>query len=162
MFQFLTDWCSRRSWRKFFLTFRDGLFGYKIDYVGAFKGFVGNTVFTLTLWQAEKFVGGGNVPSYFLGARTESVERGIGIGIVVNICGVGGNDGARFLVESVLGRILTWSWGGHPRKWRGVHPRKWWGAYPQKRWGELINIWGKVCWWCRWCLDSTSQDTCNL
>ena len=83
----------------------------------------GETVFASTLCQAEKFVGGGNFPSQFLGAGTEGVERLRGAGIFVDHCNSCGNDGARLLVTSVSGRILMWSQGGHPQKWRGVHPR---------------------------------------
>ena len=93
----------------YFFTLGDGLFGYKKDCVVALNEFVGDTVFTSTLCQAGKFVGGGNFPSYFLGAGIESVERGLGTGICVNHCDSGGNDGARFLVASVSGRILMWS-----------------------------------------------------
>ena len=50
-----------------------------------------------------------NFPSYFLGAGTESVERGLSTGIGVYHCGRGGNNGARLLVASVSGRIPMWS-----------------------------------------------------
>ena len=52
------------------------------------------------------------------------MEIGLGTGIGVNNCDSGGNYGARLLVESVSGRILMWSSGGHPQKWRGVQSQK--------------------------------------
>ena len=71
-----------------------------------------------------EIVGGGNFPSYFIGAVMESVERVLVTGIGVNHCSSGVNDGVMLLVESVSVRISIWSRGGHPRKCRGVHPRK--------------------------------------
>ena len=49
-------------------TLRDGLFGDKIDCVGAFDAFGGDTGSTSILCQAEKVVGGGNFSSRFLRA----------------------------------------------------------------------------------------------
>ena len=88
-----------------FFTLGDSLFGDKKYCVGAFNAFGGGIGFTSTLCQAEKFVGGGNLPSPFLGSGTESLERGLGTGIVVNHCGSGGSDGVRLLVASMYGRI---------------------------------------------------------
>ena len=68
----------------YFFTFGYGLFGYKNDCVGAFNAFGRKTGFTFILCQAEKIVGGGNFRSYFLGARTESVERGLGASIGID------------------------------------------------------------------------------
>ena len=56
-----------------------------------------------------KIVGSGNLTSCFIGAGTESVERGLGTGIGVNQCGRGGNYGTRLLVASVSGRMSMWS-----------------------------------------------------
>ena len=56
-----------------------------------------------------KFVGGGNLPSPFIGSGTESLERGLGTGIVVDHCSSSGNYGASLLVASVSGRISMWS-----------------------------------------------------
>ena len=89
----------------YFSTFGDGLFEDKKYCVGAFNSFGGETVFTSTLCQAEKIVGGGNFPSYFLGDGKESVEIGLGTVIGVDHCGSCGNYGAMLLVESVSGRI---------------------------------------------------------
>ena len=92
----------------YFFTFGYGLFGDKKYCVGAFNAFGGEAGFTATLCQAEKFVGVGNFPSRFLGAGTESLERGIGTGIGVDHCGSGGKDGSRLLVASMYDRILMW------------------------------------------------------
>ena len=92
-----------------FFTFWSGLFGDKEGWVSAFNSFGRETVFTHTLCQAKKIVGGGNIPSYFIRDRTESVERGLGASIGVNHCGRGGKNGARLLVDSVSGRISMWS-----------------------------------------------------
>ena len=93
----------------YFFTFGCGLFGDKKYCVGAFNLFVGETRFSSTLYQAEKIVGGGNLPVQFLRAKTEGVERGLGTGIGVYHCGCGGSNGVRFLVVSVSGRISMWS-----------------------------------------------------
>ena len=57
----------------------------------------------------EKIIGSANLPSRFLGVRTEILERGISTGIGVYHCGSGSKDGARLLVASVSGRISRWS-----------------------------------------------------
>ena len=77
--------------------------------VSAFNSFGRETGFTFTLCQAEKFVGGRNFPSHFLGAGTEGLKRVLGTSIGVNRCGSGGNDGEMFLVDSVYGRISMYS-----------------------------------------------------
>ena len=50
-------------------------------------------------------VGGGNLPSHFLGDLTEGMETVLGTDICVNHCGSGGNNGARFLAVNMYGRI---------------------------------------------------------
>ena len=59
----------------FFLSFGDCLFRDKKDCVGDFNLFGGETVFTSSLCQAEKFVCGGNFLGYFLGDRTKILQR---------------------------------------------------------------------------------------
>ena len=66
------------------------------------------TVFTSTLCQAGKLVGGGDLPSRFLGAVPESVERGFGTCNGVDNCGRGGNDGAWLIVASVSSWVQMW------------------------------------------------------
>ena len=83
--------------------------------------------------RRKEIVGGGNFPSRILGTGTESLERRLVDGIGINNCGSGSNDGASLLVASLSGRILMWSLGGHPWKWKGVHPCKLWGVHPHKR-----------------------------
>ena len=65
--------------------------------------------FTSALCQAEKDISGGNLPSCFIGAGTDSLEIGLSNGIGVDHYGSGGNDGLRLMVASVSGRILIWS-----------------------------------------------------
>ena len=55
-----------------------------------------------------KIVAGANFPSCLLGARTESLERGLGNSIGVDHYGIGGNDGAMLLVKSVSVMISMW------------------------------------------------------
>ena len=88
-----------------FFSLGAGVFEDKKYCFGAFNVFGGETGFTSTLSQTEKNVGGGNFPSRFLGARTESLEREFGTGIGVDQCISGGNDGARLLLMSVAGCI---------------------------------------------------------
>ena len=77
------------------------MFGDKEDGIGPFNTFGGETVFTSTLCQAETFVGGGDLPSRFLGDRPESVEREFGTCNGVDYRGSSGNDGAWLIVASV-------------------------------------------------------------
>ena len=100
------------------------MFGDKEDVIDPFNAFGGETRFSSSLCQAEKFIGGGDLPSRFIGAGPESVERGLGIYNGVNHCGSGGNNGVCLIVESVSSWVPMWRRGGHPRKWKGVHPRK--------------------------------------
>ena len=84
-----------------FFTFGDGVFGYKEDGIGTFNAFERETIFTSTLCQAEKFVGGGDFPSRFLRDGTESVERGFDTCNGVGHRGSGGNNGAWLIAASV-------------------------------------------------------------
>ena len=77
--------------------------------VGDFNSFGGEIWFTSALCQVGEIVGGGNFPSYFIGAVMESVERVLVTIIGVNHCSSGVNDGLMLLVESVSGRISIWS-----------------------------------------------------
>ena len=92
----------------YFFVFGGGMFGDKADGIGTFNAFGGVTGFTSTLCQAEKIVYGGDFPSRFLGARSESVERGFGTCNGVNHrCG-GGNDGAWLIAASVSSWVPMW------------------------------------------------------
>ena len=92
----------------YFFTFGYGMFGDKEYGIGPFNVFGWGTVFTSTLCQAEKFVGGGDFPSRFLGAGPESEERGFGTCNGVDHRDRGGNDGAWLIVESVSGLVPMW------------------------------------------------------
>ena len=92
----------------YFFTFGDGVFEDKEYGIGPFNAFGGETVFTSTLCQAEKFVGGGDFPSRFLRARPESVERGFGTCNGVNHRVISGNYGAWLIVESVSSWVHMW------------------------------------------------------
>ena len=59
---------SQTKLAKVFLTFGDGVFGDKADGIGPFKAFGWDKGFTSTLFQAETFVGGGDLPISFLRA----------------------------------------------------------------------------------------------
>ena len=100
------------------------MFGDKEDGIGPFNAFRGEIVFTSTLCQAETFVGGGELPSRFFGAESESVERGFGTCNGVNHRGSGGNYGEWLIVANVSSWVPMWRLGGHPRKWSRVNPRK--------------------------------------
>ena len=108
------------------------MFGGKEDGIGPFNAFRGETVFTSTLCQAEKNVGGGYLPSRFLRDGLESVERVFGTCNGVDNCGSGGNDGAWLIVASMSSWATMWGCDRHPRKWEGVHPRNWWCVHPRK------------------------------
>ena len=92
----------------YLFTFWDGVFGDKEDGIGPFNTFGGETGYTSTLCQAEKFIGSGDFPSCFLGARPESVERVFDKFNGVNHRGSGGNDGAWLIVASVLSWVPMW------------------------------------------------------
>ena len=84
------------------------MFGDKEDGIGPFNAFGGETEFTPILCQAEKFVCGGNFPSRFLGAGSESEGRGFGICNSFNHRSRGGNDGVWFIVKSVSSWVPMW------------------------------------------------------
>ena len=92
----------------YFFTFGDGVFGDKEDDIGQFNAFGGETGFTPTLCQAEKIVGGGDLPSCFIGAGLESVEREFGTCNGVNHRGSGGKNGAWLIVASVSSWVTIW------------------------------------------------------
>ena len=77
------------------------MFGDKEDGIGTFNTFGGVAGFTSTLFQAEKFVCGGDFPCRFLEAGLESVERRFGACNGVNHRDSGGNNGAWLIVASV-------------------------------------------------------------
>ena len=84
------------------------MFGDKEDGIGSFNTFVEETGFNSTLCQAEKFIGGGDFPSRFIGAGPESVERGFGTCNGVDHCGSGGKDGDWLIVASVSSWVPMW------------------------------------------------------
>ena len=84
------------------------MFGDKEDGIGPFNAFGGETGFTSTLCQTEKFVGGGDFSSRFLGARPESVERVFVTCNGVAHCGSGGNYGVCLIVASVSSWVPMW------------------------------------------------------
>ena len=88
--------------------FGDGVFRDKEDYIVPFNAFGGETGFTSTLYQVEKIVCGGDLPSRSLRARLESVERGFGTCNDVDHCGSGGNDGEWLIVASVYIWVPMW------------------------------------------------------
>ena len=77
------------------------MFGDKEYGTGPFNTFGGVTVFTPTLYQAEKFICGGYFPSRFLEAGSESMERRFGACNGVDHRGSSGNDGAWLIVKNV-------------------------------------------------------------
>ena len=112
---------AKKVGKGYFFTFGDGFFGDKENGIVPFISFGGETGFTSTLCQVETFVGGGGLPSRFLRAGPESVERGFGTCNGVNHSGSIGNDGVWLIVASVSSWVPMCRWGGHLGSGRGLN-----------------------------------------